>query len=357
MLLLVVVAGAVWLLIAAPEALADPPVFSSVPQNVLVEATGLDGAYVDFTPPTARDDNWTPDSSCDWDPGDLFPVGLTTVTCTATDVATDETSFTSFDVRVLPHAQEEATSGPVQALVYYTKTTDSIGFPTFKNLSLTILRGGTIASSGSVPSAGGVALLPSGYGVSRSVAVRDLDGNGEPEVLLDLYWGGAHCCYFTDVYRYDGTEYARTRHAWGDAGYRLSDLNGDGRPEFISGDDNFAYAFSDYGDSAFPIQVWSYDSGQFTDVTRQYPALILRDAARHWHSYPRLRRAHRDTEGALAAWAADEYLLHNQSLVSRRLTPLARTGRLQGNYAPKNFPHKLRLFLLHHGYGKNRGET
>lgn len=350
-LLLTAVLLALSLLVAAPAALADPPVFTSVPQDILVEATSADGTTVNFALPTANDDNGDPDVSCDSNPGDLFPIGQTTVTCTATDVATDEITSTSFEVRVLPKAQEEAASGTVRALFYYTKTRDSTGFETFKNLSLTILRGATIAYSDSIPSIRGVPLYPAGYGQSRSVAVRDLDGNGEPEVLLDLYSGGAHCCYFTDIYRYDGTAYQLNTHAWGDVGYRLVDLSGDGRPEFLSGDDRFAFAFSDYADSAFPIRIWLYNSGQFTNITRQYPALIRRDAARDWRADRPLRRAHRDTEGVLAGWAADEYLLHHQKLVSRRITPLARTGKLKGNFAPRHFLHKLRLFLTHHGYG------
>jgi hypothetical protein len=350
-LLLTAAALVVSLLVGAPAALADPPVFTSVPADVLVEATSAGAASVEFALPTANDDNGDPDVSCDSNPGDQFPVGQTTVTCTATDVVTDETASTSFEVRVLPKAQEEASSGTVRALFYYTKTTDSAGFETFKNLRLTILRGGAIAFSSSVPSVRGVPLYPAGYGRSRSVAVRDLDGNGEPEVLLDLYSGGAHCCYFTDVYRFDGTGYLLNTHAWGDPGYRLVDLNGDGRPEFLSGDDRFAYAFSDYADSALPIRIWAYNSGQFTNVTHQNPALIRRDAARDWRAYLPLRRAHRDTESVLAAWAADEYLLHHRTLVSRRITPLVRAGKLKGNFAPRHFLRKLRLFLLHHGYG------
>src|SRR3954465_13895629 len=27
-----------------------------------------------------------------------------------------------------------------------------------------------------------------------SVMVSDLNGDGEPEVVVNLYWGGAHCC-------------------------------------------------------------------------------------------------------------------------------------------------------------------
>src|SRR4051794_1934243 len=35
---------------------------------------------------------------------------------------------------------------------------------------------------------------PGGFGQRPSVRVRDLDADGEPEVLLDLFSGGAHCC-------------------------------------------------------------------------------------------------------------------------------------------------------------------
>jgi hypothetical protein len=46
-----------------------------------------------------------------------------------------------------------------------------------------------------------------------------------------------------------------------------------------------------------------------------------------------MRRAHYETEGALAAWAADQYLLHRRSLVWKRLGALARGGTLTGGYA------------------------
>lgn len=352
--LLLVAAGVSACLVAAPRALADPPTFSSIPQDLIIEASQTEGAYVDFTLPTATDDNGAPEVNCDSNPGDWFPVGATTVTCTATDAVTDETSSASFQVRVLPKAQEQTASGAVTALFYYTKSTDSTGFTQYKNVSLTILRSGTIAYSGAVPpypGESGASIYPAGYGQTRSVAVRDLDGDGEPEVLLDLYWGGAHCCFWSDVYRYDGSGYSVAHHFWGDLGYRLADVSGDGRPEFVSGDDRFAYAFSAFAFSLFPIQIWSYQSGQFTNVTRHYPARIRRDAARSWHYYLRLRRAHYETEGAAAAWAADEYLLHHQTLVWRRLKPLARAGRLQGNYGPVRFLRKLRLFLRHQDYG------
>ena len=43
---------------------------------------------------------------------------------------------------------------------------------------------------------------PAGRGDSRSIGLRDLDGDGEPEVLLELFSGGANCCLSTLIYRY-----------------------------------------------------------------------------------------------------------------------------------------------------------
>jgi HYR domain len=352
--LLLALAGlAASLVVAAPSAQADPPVFTSVPQDILLEASDAAGAYINFALPSASDDNGAPHVSCDPSPGDFFPVGQTTATCTATDVATDDSATTSFHVRVLPRAQERAASGSVRALFYYTKTTNSFGLRVFKNLRLTILRGEAIAFSAAVPRYSDRSRLPAypaGYGEKRSLFLRDLDGDGEPEALLDLFWGGAHCCFWSDVYRYGGGSYRLAHHFWGDAFYRLVDLNGDGRPEFVSGDDSFAYAFAAFAFSLFPLQIWSYQSGRFGDVTRRYPDRIRRDAARDWRQYLRLRGAHYETEGAAAAWAADEYLLHHRAVVWRRLKPLARAGKLQGNYPPLLFVRNLRLFLARHGY-------
>ena len=33
--------------------------------------------------------------------------------------------------------------------------------------------------------------------------VMDLNGDGEPEILLDLFTGGAHCCSYSRIYQFD----------------------------------------------------------------------------------------------------------------------------------------------------------
>jgi hypothetical protein len=78
-----------------------PPTLSSVP-NVQVEANGPGGSIVNFTKPTATDnvDGPIASVSCSPAPGSTFPLGSTTVTCSATD-SHGNTGSTSFTVRVV----------------------------------------------------------------------------------------------------------------------------------------------------------------------------------------------------------------------------------------------------------------
>jgi hypothetical protein len=164
-----------------------------------------------------------------------------------------------------------------------------------------------------------------------AIRVRDLDRNGEPEVIADFYTGGAHCCLFSRIYRYTGAGYVALRHVWGDQSYRLSDLNHDGKPELASADDRFAYAFTSYAGSAFPVQIWRYRAGRMTDVTRSFPALVDKDAAALWKEYQDERTSELpDPRGILAAWMADQYLLGRQDAGWAALQQVNARGELNG---------------------------
>ena len=66
----------------------NPPSFANVPSGLTVEANGPSGSAVNYTPPTASDDTDGPRPvSCTPGPGSTFPLGSTSVTCTATDLA------------------------------------------------------------------------------------------------------------------------------------------------------------------------------------------------------------------------------------------------------------------------------
>jgi subtilisin-like proprotein convertase family protein len=192
-----------------------------------------------------------------------------------------------------------------------------------------------------------------------ALRVRDLDGDGEPEVLVDFFSGGAHCCYYTDVYRYvaHSRTYRPTIGWWGDLGFKLVDLGLDGRPKFRTGDDRFAYAFTSYAASAFPIKILRFDHGPFVDVTRRFPQLVRRDAAALYASYrSQLRSASYDVRGVLAAWLADEYTLGRGPAGWRVLERAERRGELgrKRDLWPvgKAYLRKLRAFLRHTGYAR-----
>jgi subtilisin-like proprotein convertase family protein len=190
-----------------------------------------------------------------------------------------------------------------------------------------------------------------------AVHVHDLDRDGEPEVLVDFYSGGAHCCYYTDVYRYVARSrtYRPTIGWWGDLGFKLVDLGLDGRLEFRTGDDRFAYAFTSFAASAFPIRILRFDHGRFVDVTRRFRKLVQRDAAALYASYrSQLRSAAYDVRGVLAAWLADEYSLGRGPAGWRVLERAERRGELgrKRDLWPvgKAYLRKLRAFLHRTGY-------
>ncbi|MFE4105657.1 hypothetical protein [Almyronema epifaneia] len=192
-----------------------------------------------------------------------------------------------------------------------------------ENPQLTITRAGKTYSDGFFPPQ----LLEDGWFCRAfELAASDLDGDAEPEVRLEIYSGGAHCCSSTLIYDYEATSdrYRLVEHFWGNGGYQLQDLDGDGIPEFLSHDDSFAYAFASYAASRYPVQFWRYRAGVMEEVTRDFPDRVYNDAYAHWQELQRLRQGeifeqpysneddyiYAEYEKAiLAAYLADKYLL------------------------------------------------
>jgi hypothetical protein len=187
------------------------------------------------------------------------------------------------------------------------------------------------------------------------VQVADLENTGDPDVVLDLYSGGAHCCTVILVFSFDPVAgaYVKTERLFGDPDARAVDLRHDGRFEFLTADDSFAYRFTDYAGSGLPIQIFTFAGGQFTDVTRSYPALVAKDAAFWLKAFKRMASDHySDSVGVAAAWAADEDLLGHVKLVNRFLHRQARAGHLNAPFAAggNRFIAKLQKFLRRRGY-------
>jgi len=223
----------------------------------------------------------------------------------------------------------------------------------FTDMRIQIARKGKVVYSAAVPGRQGNAA----YGRSQGVSVRDLDGDGEPEVTLLLNWNGAHCCTWSRFFRYDRARdtYIASTHMWGNAGTEpvLRDLNGDRRLEFLSLDDRFAYAFTGYAFSVWPIRIWTYRDGDVRDVTRRYPKLVRRNADKLWRVYLKARKT--NARGILPAWAADEYLLGRTAEVDRALAQAAARGELESEETPRTargYIKALKKLLRDSGYAR-----
>jgi hypothetical protein len=166
---------------------------------------------------------------------------------------------------------------------------------------------------------------------TSTLKVADLDGDGEPEVLVDTFSGGAHCCVTARLLTWNGTGYTPKDISYGDVGYTLKDADGDGRPELVGYDPRFSAAFTAFAASAFPPQVLQVTAGTTVDVTRAFPGVIRADAKLRLRD---LRKAKRrdDVRGVLAAYVADQYLLGKGKVGTAEIDRQRRAGRVSAGF-------------------------
>lgn len=219
-------------------------------------------------------------------------------------------------VSVATATTKTAEAGNIKAELSYQKANTE--YTQFNNLRLKITRAGKVLLDQPLPDSEGnwpLVALDTEWAqenAGSTFQVRNLDANPEPEVLIDLFTGGAHCCTYSLIYRYNPKtqQYNYDRYEWGNGGYKLQDLDKNGIPEFKGRNDAFAYAFGSYAGSGYPIQIWQYRQGKMIDVTRQYPKLIYNDAYFWWQAF--LEHQNDGVEygkGPLAAYLANKYLL------------------------------------------------
>jgi len=250
---------------------------------------------------------------------------------------------------------QTAHSGNVTATFRFNGT-----YPNYTGETMMISRAGTVFYDQPVVSELCATSCAAGEanGKRSSVHVVDLEHDGQPDVVLDLYSGGAHCCSIEQIFSFDSgaRTYLKTEHDFGDPGERIVDLGHDGRYEFLTADDSFAYEFTDYAGSGLPIEILAFSDRHFDNVTRSYPKLIANDAARWLQAFERMSaQRYQDSVGVIAAWAADEDLLGHSKLVSRYLAEQLNAGHLNSALSPeepggKKFIAKLEGFLREHGY-------
>jgi hypothetical protein len=249
---------------------------------------------------------------------------------------------------------EEAEAGATGARLDYTEDPEG----QFSDVHLRVTRGGRVVldrSFGPICNYCEPAPLGGTFDNQDSLRVRDLDRDGEPEVVIDFYWNGAHCCFYSYVaYRRTDGSYSVKRRIWGDIRYKLIDLKGDGILEFRARNPRFSYAFTSFADSAWPLQIWNFRSGAFSDVTRRHQGAVRMDVARRWRQYVRYRRAGRAVRGVLAAYLADTYALGQSPRGWRRVRRAIRGRCYDCTARPGRYLRKLRRFLRRTGYTSAR---
>lgn len=98
----------------------------------------------------------------------------------------------------------------------------------------------------------------------------EMDGsNDTPEVVLDAYTGGAHCCSELVILSKDRGGTWRTIEAglFDASGGRIADIDGDGGFEIEGRDEAFLYRFGCYACSAAPLQILVVADGDIRDAT------------------------------------------------------------------------------------------
>ena len=246
-----------------------------------------------------------------------------------------------------------ASGGAVQATLSWQAADFGV-----KDPRLIIARAGAPAFDGSPLADAEVCSVGCVYAPSKDYTplhVADLGGDVEPEVVVDSYTGGAHCCIVSDVLFFTGTAYARAEHNWGSYGYALKDLNGDGRLELNGYDAAFEDAFTSHAASFAPPLVLAFDptaAGSVRDVTRAFPAAIRKNVKEALHIVAAARRRRAETLGGVATYVADLYLLGRGREARPYLARARKRGDLRAAFgkAPRSFDRRLLAFLHKQGY-------
>ena len=102
---------------------------------------------------------------------------------------------------------ESASSGAVTAELSYIKRGRGRGefrFDEFRDFRVRILRGGVVLYDKPVGKPCEEFCTPTESALTgKHIGLRDLNGDGEPEAIVDLFTGGTSCCVMVFAYGYD----------------------------------------------------------------------------------------------------------------------------------------------------------
>jgi hypothetical protein len=258
---------------------------------------------------------------------------------------------------------ERTESGPLVAELSYVLRRDR-----YSRRRIKILREGQVLLDAALPRPPGCDarcsqfVSPTDPANRGAVWLRDLDADGELEVVVDLWTGGANCCTFTVIYGFRALtrRYKAVSEVWG-TGYRLRRLGRGDEFQFWGLDYRFKYAFACGACAPLPVRIWQYRAGRLSVATHEFPAVVRRNARRSYRAYLRVRshgqaQTRGTTRGTLAAWVADQCSLGRCQRGLRTVRRANRRGELRkfheydiGPYG-QSYVRKLNRMLRRFGY-------
>jgi hypothetical protein len=165
------------------------------------------------------------------------------------------------------------------------------------------------------------------WGAQPAFGFGDVTGH-RSSVVVGLYTGGNTCCAQTFVGLLGRNPHwiEHTFGFFGDGGRRIH-----GRYYFVSIDYRFYCALASCAGSTEPIRAWAIRRGRFEVATRSLRGLVRSQVQGFNGELLRERRErHQAPQGTLAAWCADQYLLHQGERCSKELAFDLAHGDLTG---------------------------
>ena len=104
----------------------------------------------------------------------------------------------------------------------------------------------------------------------HQAGIARLTRDGEPQIVVTAFSGGAHCCTSTWIVSRPAGAAAWTvieGELLDSNGYWVEDVDGDGALELMSVDNRFLYAFDSYAGSFAPIKISRLTDGRIEDIT------------------------------------------------------------------------------------------
>ncbi|MBZ8179200.1 S-layer homology domain-containing protein [Oscillatoria salina] len=182
--------------------------------------------------------------------------------------------------------------------------------------------------------------------------VRDLDGNGEPEIVVDLFAPNPqqNCCNISLIYDYQSerSRYTASEHSWFDGDYKIQDVDKNNVPEFHAINQVWEKLVGKDLTAAYPLLILQYRQGKLENVTREYPDSVYNDAYRLWREYQQAKASNKNFAPIfLYGYMANKYLLGQEEDGWERVRQV-----YQGE-DKEQFITRIQDFLATNGYLEN----